>query len=203
MNRKEMIEKLESYKMDNGYYDVEAIIADEKPDADSLELTFAAFFGDGDEDTEATDSELVTLARELNEQIGQEKDREVETEITELVSELKTAQVADRNRIYNRLAELGAGQIIGDSDSLEFIWNEPYGGQYDDQTGIEESGGLPSGDLPAWGGHRFGAGRKPRTDGRESRFIRVAVTDEEYQFILDQTTPDTRRTALMHDLHVS
>lgn len=47
------------------------------------------------------------------------------------------------------------------------------------------------------GGKRKGAGRPARTDGRRSQFIRFAVTDEERNFITENTTPDERREALI------
>jgi len=51
--------------------------------------------------------------------------------------------------------------------------------------------------MPGWGGQREGAGRPPRTDGRESHLVRVALTDEEYRQIINQTDPDERRLRLM------
>jgi len=47
------------------------------------------------------------------------------------------------------------------------------------------------------GGKRAGAGRKPRQDGRESRSIRVALTKEEYDRVIGETNPDTRRERLL------
>ena len=47
------------------------------------------------------------------------------------------------------------------------------------------------------GGYREGAGRPPRIDGRESRLVRVALTDAEYELLIDATDPDDRRIALM------
>jgi len=44
---------------------------------------------------------------------------------------------------------------------------------------------------------RDGPGRPPRTDGRESRLVRVALTDAEYERIIEQTDPDQRRIGLM------
>jgi len=47
------------------------------------------------------------------------------------------------------------------------------------------------------GGAREGAGRPPRTDGRNSRLVRVALTDAEYELLIDATDPDDRRKRLM------
>ena len=133
MTRQEMIDKLEQYKMENGYYDIAAIIADEQPQVDSLSLTFATFFGDDEEQNPAGESELVTLARELNAQIGLEQEREQIDEADNLITELETATGTRRNQIYHRLQELGIGQSIGDADNLHFVFNRPHGSQYDDQ----------------------------------------------------------------------
>ena len=51
------------------------------------------------------------------------------------------------------------------------------------------------------GGHRPGAGRKPLQDGRISRVIRVRLSDSEYQAIIENTTPDSRRKTLLKDFH--
>lgn len=47
------------------------------------------------------------------------------------------------------------------------------------------------------GGAREGAGRPPRPDGRESRLVRVALTDAEYEQLIKPMTPDQRRRAMV------
>jgi len=192
MNRQQMTEKLEQYRQENGTYDVAAVIRDEQPEADDLSLTFATYFGEGDADTPAGDSPLVALARELNEALASARDAENQAEIEALAAELETATAGRRNEILNRLVALGAGEWTGDSEELEFVWHETAGGPYDDQGGIEENAGRTT-----WGGPRPGAGRPPRYDGRTSQILRVAVTDEEMQAIIEGTDPDTRREVLL------
>jgi len=46
------------------------------------------------------------------------------------------------------------------------------------------------------GGRRKGAGRKPRTDGRDWHIIKIPLTDDELERIL-QLTPDERRGILL------
>ena len=47
------------------------------------------------------------------------------------------------------------------------------------------------------GGRRPGAGRKPRKDGRKTRVVKVALTDEEFTAIKGLLNTDSRRDALM------
>lgn len=194
MDRQQMIEKLEQYRQSNGTYDVPAIIRDEQPEADSLGATFAAFFGDGDEDRPAEDSPLVALARELNEARGREQDAEDQAQIDALIAEMEAGvSTPRRNAILNELVGLGAGfWDEGDDEQLTWVWQPGYGTEYDDQGGLEENAGRPT-----WGGFRPGSGRPPRQDGRSSRIVRVAATDEELEAITAGTDPDSRRAALL------
>lgn len=48
-----------------------------------------------------------------------------------------------------------------------------------------------------WGGHRPGAGRKPRKNGRRLRVLKVALTDREFELIKQKTTTDSRRLVLL------
>ena len=47
------------------------------------------------------------------------------------------------------------------------------------------------------GGRRPGAGRKPRKDERETRVVKVALTDEEFGAVKALLNTDSRRVALM------
>lgn len=118
MTRTEMMEKLEQYKRQDGTYHVRRLIADENPGADSLSLTFATFFGD-DLEGEAEESELVKLARELNEQHGQNESRANDSRAKEIIA--KTSPLT--NEELNFLVETGhAENVYDDPDS-----NRPTG----------------------------------------------------------------------------
>ena len=47
------------------------------------------------------------------------------------------------------------------------------------------------------GGRRPGAGRKPRKDGRKTRIVKIALTDEEFGAVKALLSTDSRRDALM------
>jgi len=47
------------------------------------------------------------------------------------------------------------------------------------------------------GGKRAGAGRKPRTDGRQRGLVRVNLTAEEHRALVENTDPDERRKRIM------
>ena len=83
MNRTKMIEQLKQYQRADGTYRISAIIADENPDADSLDLTFATFFGGNDE---VEESELVKLACDLNEQYNRDEDRKNDERAKEIIA---------------------------------------------------------------------------------------------------------------------
>lgn len=119
MNRKQMIERLEQYKRQDGTYHIRRLIADENPQADSMELTFATFFGDGDGNEE---SELVKLARELNEQHGERQEQEDDDRAQEIIAKSDRGDRLTNEEQYF-LVEIGrAYNVYDDPDS-----NRPTG----------------------------------------------------------------------------
>lgn len=122
MTRTEMIEKLKKYQGQDGTYHVSAIIADENPGADSLSLTFATFFGGDEEYNEAEESELVKLARELNEQHGEQQDREDDDRVKEIIAKSDRGDRLTNEEQYFLVETGHAYNVYDDPDS-----NRPTG----------------------------------------------------------------------------
>jgi|GEM_PF-4278274 len=87
-----MIAQLEQYRKENGFYDLSAITAAENPGQDDLTTTWGAFFGDGDDDTPATDGPLATLARELNGKRAAEEKHEQESKARAILARDKAGE---------------------------------------------------------------------------------------------------------------
>lgn len=118
MTRTGMIEKLKKYQRADGTYHIRRLIADENPHASSIDLTFALFF---DMDW-IEKSELVKLARELNERHGQDKSWANDDRVKEIVAKSDAGDKLTNGEL-DFLVETGhAYNVYDDPDS-----NRPTG----------------------------------------------------------------------------
>ena len=122
MDHQQMIAQLEQYRQENGFYDLVAITAAENPGEDSLSITFGAFFGDGDDDTLATDGSLAALARELNEELAAARKRDREAKAHAILAKSETGEDLTSDEMGFLVGEGLAYEVWGDPDS-----NRPTG----------------------------------------------------------------------------
>ena len=122
MDRQQMIAQLEQYRKENGFYDLVAITAAENPGQDDLTTTWGAFFGDGDDDTPATDGPLATLARELNEELAAARKRDREAKAHAILAKSETGEDLTSDEMGFLVGEGLAYEVWGDPDS-----NRPTG----------------------------------------------------------------------------
>jgi hypothetical protein len=122
MDHQQMIAQLEQYRQENGFYDLVAITAAENPGEDSLSITFGAFFGDGDDDTPATDGPLAALARELNGARAEQQKREREAKASAILAKDEAGEELTGAEMRFLVGEGLAYEVFDDPDS-----NRPTG----------------------------------------------------------------------------
>ena len=149
MTREEMMNELEQYKKENGYYDLDAVaksVAENKTQEEHS--FFNAFFGDAmAEETGEDEKELLALARQLNREM-QEQEQEIQEQEIENAQPLIEKAIAGKatHEEWSKLAALGLAVTRSDDRNEQYTrWYElksDVGNVCADQEDIETAGAL-------------------------------------------------------------